>query len=379
VVIVLLSFGILYALFSVYLIVGWKKINEPILNQLSKPVTSVAIIVPIRNEKDTIELLLQDLKNQAYPQELLTVYLADDGSLDGTDIIINNWINRYPNYFKPVSLLAEYAGWKGKKKMIASAIAISDATLILTTDADCRIPVGWVRSMVDSYEHSHAAFISGPVIMKGKPGYWNSFQSIEFSSLVGSGASAIGLHLPVMCNGANVAYTRSAYEKVKGFEGNENIASGDDEFLMHKITSQFSANSVIFCKNKEAIVVTAPAASWGEFYNQRKRWAGKWEHYKLWYVQVIAVWVFLFHFFLLLSSILGILGVINPELPLIMWVIKAFFDYLYLKSIARFLSIDFKNSTFINAVMIYPFYAVGFGIAARFGSYTWKERTEDLS
>lgn len=378
-VIVLLLFGILYALFSVCLIVGWKQINDPLANPLWKPVTSVAIIVPVRNERSVIELLLQDLNNQMYPASLMTVYLADDGSSDGTDVIMNDWVNSYPERFKLVPLLSEYAGWKGKKKMIASAISISDATLILTTDADCRIPEGWVRSMVESYEQTHAAFISGPVAMKGLPGYWNNFQSIEFSSLVGSGASAIGLKLPVMCNGANVAYTRSAYNKVRGFEGNELIASGDDEFLMHKIASEFSANSVIFCKNKAAIVLTAPASSWGEFYNQRKRWAGKWEHYKLWYVQVIAIWVFLFHFFLLLSSILGILSVISPELSLVMWVIKAFFDYLYLKSIARFLSIDFKNSTFINAVLIYPFYAVGFGIAARFGSYTWKERTEDLS
>ncbi len=370
---------LLYVFFSVCLLKGWTRIAVTTTEPLMQADVTVAVIIPIRNEKEHIELILQDLLNQSYPKHLLTIYLADDGSSDGTQPILQTWVENYPDRFKPVILFPEYTAWKGKKKMIASAIAQSTETLLLTTDADCRVSSLWVGSMVDSYIKTKASFISGPVRILGKTTYWNNFQSIEFLSLVGSGASAIGLKLSVMCNGANVAYTRAAYNQVNGFEGNEAIASGDDEFLMHKITSEYSAHSVVFCKNAGAIVTTSPAVSWKQFYNQRKRWAGKWEHYKLWYVQVIAVWVFIFHFTLLIASGLALFNLLDFRLTLLMWVIKAIFDYFYLKSIARFLSIDFKKSTFINAVLIYPFYVVLFGIASRFGSYNWKERTETIS
>ena len=52
-----------------------------------------------------------------------------------------------------------------------------------------------------------------------------------------------------MCNGANIAYTKKIFEEVNGFKGNEHIASGDDEFLMHKIFEKYP-DKVLFLKKK---------------------------------------------------------------------------------------------------------------------------------
>ena len=371
--------GIGYAIFSLYLLKGWKRIPFVHADSTYVPSTSVAVIVPMRNEEAELKLILTDLLNQDYPKELLTIYLADDGSTDGTPAIISDWIERYSTQFKKVELVPAFATWKGKKKWIASAIADTTAAFILTTDADCRLPKLWVKSMVQAFDSGQAKFVSGPVTIIGESTIWNGFQQIEFSSLIGSGASAIGLKLPLMCNGANVGYAREAYIQVGGFEGNELIASGDDEFLMHKISTAFGADAVEFCKNKQAIVSTNGVATWSAFFNQRKRWASKWENYSLKYVQAIAFWVFIFHLTVLVSSVLALFQQIDWYWPAALWGTKLIFDYFYLKSIARFLSIDFKKSTFIYAVLIYPIYVVGFGILARFGTYTWKERIEKLS
>ncbi|WP_018345070.1 glycosyltransferase [Cytophaga aurantiaca] len=371
--------GIGYVIFSLYLLKGWRAIAPRYTDTAAVPITSVAVIIPIRNEEAVLESILTDLLQQDYPKELLTVYLADDGSTDQTPSIISRWMEQHPNRFKKVRLLAEYETWKGKKRWIASAIADTDATFILTTDADCQLPKHWVKSMVQAYESTQAKFISGPVTITGESTIWNRFQQIEFSSLIGSGASAIGLKKPLMCNGANVGYTREAYIEVRGFEGNEAIASGDDEFLMHKMYAVWGAEAIAFCKNKMAIVSTKGVDRWPAFFNQRKRWASKWENYSLRYVQAVAFWIFIFHLTVLVSSLLAIFREIDWYLPLVLWGIKFIFDYFYLKSIARFLSIDFKKSTFIYAVLIYPIYVVGFGILARFGTYTWKERIEKLS
>jgi poly-beta-1,6-N-acetyl-D-glucosamine synthase len=369
-----------YVVFSIYLMVGWNNIAFSITNIEKNHTHTVAVILPVRNECNHIELILENLLVQNYPKELYHVYLADDGSTDGTEAILKKWIQTYPDTFKWVEQQAAFLDWKGKKKMIASAIAQTNAEYILTTDADCMLLPTWIRSMVDCLESSvEVQFVSGPVKMIGPDTFWSNFQKIEFLSLVGSGASAIGLKKPLMCNGANVAYLKSSYIKVSGFEGNETIASGDDEFLMHKITAQFSKKAVVFCKNVDAIVATHTADSWAVFYNQRKRWAGKWTHYRLKYVQAVALFVFGFHLTIVISSILVLLNQLDWYYLLILWGTKALFDYFYLKSVARFLSNDFKKSIFISAVLIYPLYVVGFGIISRLGSYTWKERIEKLS
>lgn len=367
-----------YIIFGIFLFVGWEK-NKPVISTDSKEyTTTVAIIIPMRNEEKSIALLLQDLCNQTYPRSLLTIYVADDGSSDSTPRILNTWIQDFPMLFKPVVLKQEFINWKGKKKWIASAIADASETFILTTDADCRISETWVQTMVDTYLQTGARFVSGPVRMKGTATFWNEIQALEFASLVGSGASAIGMHLPLMCNGANVGYSREAYAAVDGFTGNSDVASGDDEFLMHKI-AKVSRKPVVFCKDSAAIVTTEPAATWLDFYHQRKRWAGKWGNYKLRYVQGIALWIFIFHLSLIIALFTSIILIMSWKWLVVVWGVKVITDYLYLKSVARFLSIDFKNSTFIYAVVLYPFYAVGFGIVSRFGSYTWKERIEKLS
>jgi len=42
-----------------------------------------------------------------------------------------------------------------------------------------------------------------------------------------------------MCNGANLAYSKKAFEEAGGFTGIDNIASGDDMLLMHKIYKRY--------------------------------------------------------------------------------------------------------------------------------------------
>jgi hypothetical protein len=37
-----------------------------------------------------------------------------------------------------------------------------------------------------------------------------------------------------MCNGANLAYKKSLFQELNGFQGNDTIASGDDVFLQKR-------------------------------------------------------------------------------------------------------------------------------------------------
>ena len=186
-----------------------------------------------------------------------------------------------------------------------------------------------------------------------------------------------------MCNGANLAYTKKAFEEVGGFAGIDNIASGDDMLLMHKIYKQWP-QKVMFLKSKDAIVYTAPVNSIKEFFNQRIRWASKADKYADKRIFVVLVLVYLINVVLLFLPILTIfnpekLSIINYQFSIInLWLllllIKTTVELIFLYPVAKFFG---KQSMLLMFPLMQPFhiiYTVIAGWLGKFGSYSWKER-----
>ena len=102
-----------------------------------------------------------------------------------------------------------------------------------------------------------------------------------------------------MCNGANLAYEKKVFYEVNGFEGIDEIASGDDMLLMHKIQKVYP-DKIMFLKSPEVIVQTQPAETLKDFMNQRIRWASKADKYTdkkitavLFLVYLLNAWIFI--------------------------------------------------------------------------------------
>ena len=77
-----------------------------------------------------------------------------------------------------------------------------------------------------------------------------------------------------MGNGANMAYSKSAFNEVGGFSGIDNIASGDDMLLVHKISQRYPGR-IAYAFTNEAMVETDPEPDLKSFLRQRIRWASK--------------------------------------------------------------------------------------------------------
>jgi cellulose synthase/poly-beta-1,6-N-acetylglucosamine synthase-like glycosyltransferase len=105
-----------------------------------------------------------------------------------------------------------------------------------------------------------------------------SLQALEFSSLIGSGAGAIGVNNAIFCNGANMAYRKEIFLEVNEFSI-DTAVSGDDVFLLHSVKAKYP-NSIAFAKEKSAIVITDAVQTFSGFINQRKRWTAKSSGYK---------------------------------------------------------------------------------------------------
>ena len=362
-------FTLFYWGIMLYLRKGWGKhrlINAE--NKLCK--TSVSIMIAARNEERMIESTIQDILAQDYPAHLLQLIVVDDHSKDRTSEIVLSFID--PRV-KLINLNEKEPLNSYKKKAISEAIKVSNAELIISTDGDCRMGPNWLKAIVTLYESGDYKMISSPVSYFEEQNIFEEMQSLEFLFLIGLGASGIGNGNPTTCNGANLAYRRDVFHELKGFQGIDHLASGDDELFMHKVASAYP-NGIGFCKSRDAIVYTHAKANLGEFIQQRKRWASKSTSYKNKGIVILGVLIWLFNLSIIITALAGF---IDPKFWLIALVtilLKMLAEFIFLVPICRFRE-RMKLLYYLPLLnLIHIFYLVYIGIAGNSGKYKWKGR-----
>ena len=365
--IITLIINSLYFIFNLTLIYAWLKMRNNFTVNPSKKDTKLTVIVPVRNETGNIAKLLEDFSNQDYPTENFEVIIANDASTDNTADLVLAY-QETSNYRIILLNIFGENNSSPKKRAIQKSIEISSGELIITTDGDCRVSSKWLSSIQQFYQSSEAKLISSPVTFIDENTFWNTAQIIEFGSLIGSGACAMYLQKPNMCNGANIAYTREIFEEVSGFAGNEHLASGDDEFLMHKIAQKYP-DKVKFNCNIDSIVKTNSQPDFKHFYQQRRRWASKWKYYDNWQISALAIFIFMVNLGVILTYFLFPL-----QHFLTLLFLKFGAEFIFLSLIIKYLG--YKNKIFYIPIIqvFYPFYVVFFGLLAQGKGYEWKGR-----
>jgi len=330
--IILLAIVIAYLTVITYITYGWYRLKTSVL-RIVHPSTRVSIIIPARNEEASISRCLSGLISQDFPLQLMEILVVDDHSEDQT-LAIAREISQSPVEVK-ITVLSLIAG-QGKKEAIQLAMKFATGSLILCTDADCRHPETWVESMVDCYEREHPVFISGPVLLKSNGSLFGLFQEIEFFSLVASGAGAIGIGSPIMCNGANLGFSANDYHQLSHDAMKSSEVSGDDLFLMLSMKKAYGAERIKFLKNPDSIVLADAAGNFPSLIRQRLRWVSKSRAYRDAFLIFTAVSVFLINTAIIFCLIAGIF---NPEflwLSAALFFLKTIADLPILLSFARF-------------------------------------------
>ena len=361
-----LGVTIVYVLTISWLIYGFTKINSFKYTGLP-PKISFTIIVPFRNEEDNLLTLIESLRKLDYPEDQFEILLIDDQSNDNSLSKAKQLTDHLPN-FKIISIRSA-----GKKLAIAQGIELSKGEIIITTDADCELPADWLRSVNSQFQNQSIQMIAGAVAIRTDKTFFSKLQAVEFSSLIGSAAATLALGFPTMCNGANLSYRKKAFMEVHGFLGNEQIASGDDEFLMQKIVKKFGTASVKFLMDSNAVVTTHPQFFLKDFLAQRIRWAGKWKHNLNWTAKTLAVFVLLFQLSWLMALAFLFFQPSNNTILLLL-VVKMLLEGFFLFGVFRFMRQKFSVSAFLFLQLTYPFYVIAVGILSTFITVSWKGR-----
>lgn len=370
-----------YTILIVYYRQSWLQIHD------HKPptkdhryTTTISIIIPARNEEENIKDCLVSIAKQSYPKNLFNVIVVDDFSTDKTaDIVrsftevklisLNNFVSSKINSYK--------------KKAIEVAIQHSTGELIVTTDADCIVPENWLQTIASFYEKERAAFIAMPVLISNSNKCIEIFQSLDFMTLQGITGASVNKKFHSMCNGANLAYTRQAFDEVDGFKNIDAIASGDDMLLMHKIAERYP-DKVKFLQSTEVIVQTKPVASISEFFNQRIRWASKADKYNDKSILPVLVVVYFLNLLMLILPIAALIQNVHYsfftfhfsffEVWILLLVLKTFIELFFLLPVASFFNRKKLLWWFPFAQPFHIVYTIIAGWLGKFGSYQWKER-----
>jgi cellulose synthase/poly-beta-1,6-N-acetylglucosamine synthase-like glycosyltransferase len=355
-----------YSFLIIYYWLSWRSVPGfyP-KNQTSS--TNVSIIVPARNEEENIGNLLNALSNQTYPKNLFEIIVVNDHSTDNTTGIVKKFPHVVLIELKDDSINSY------KKKAIEQGITIARGDLIITTDADCMPTPKWLETMVSFHEENNSVFIAAPVVLQNNSSIIQIFQAMDFLVLQGITAASVYKQVHSMCNGANLAYEKKAFSEVNGFEGIDNIASGDDMLLMYKIWKNFPGK-IHYLKSKDAIISTQPMKTWKEFFNQRIRWASKAGFYN----DKRIVWVLLLVYLFNLSFLaLLIAGCWLPVLWLylvIFWFAKTIVEFPFVYSVANFFGQQSLLTYFFFFQPLHIAYTIIAGWLGQFGSYEWKGR-----
>jgi cellulose synthase/poly-beta-1,6-N-acetylglucosamine synthase-like glycosyltransferase len=367
---ILLLILLVYMVTMAQLIVGFDKIKT-FHSKAIPPKTFFAIVVPFRNESSNLPILLESIKNLNYPNDLFEIILIDDFSEDDSVRQIYHW--RMENGVFQTTLLENIRlSGSPKKDAISRAIPIVKNEWLVTTDADCVVSENWLLTL-DQYVQNHdVEMIVSSVVYDSKKSFLHHFQQLDLMSLQGATIGSFGLGLGFMCNGANFCYTKTLFEQLHGFKGNNKIASGDDVFLLQKAMNKHP-EKVHFLKSKDTIVHTKPTNNWLELFSQRVRWASKTSAYQSVFGKDLAVIVFSGNLAIVLSLCLFPYAFFSWNVLLLLFSLKFITDYILLYKTNRFLRKKRMGYLFLSSVL-YPFFCVGVAVFSWFGGYEWKGR-----
>jgi cellulose synthase/poly-beta-1,6-N-acetylglucosamine synthase-like glycosyltransferase len=353
----------------IYLTKGWAALKRPQI-KLTGYTTKITIMIAARNEEEGIHLTIEDILKQDYPKHLTEIIIVDDHSTDCTSEIICSYANRG---VKLLQLKEDKPLNSYKKKAISEAIRLSNGDLMVSTDADCRMGSRWLSSIAGYYENEDLVMVSSPVTYFEERSLFERMQTLEFYSLIGSGAAFIGNGRASTCNGANLAYRKDVFYEVGGFKGIDGMASGDDELLLQKVAKRYPGK-IGFLNLYEAVVFTHAKHTLKEFLQQRRRWASKSIHYKDKRLVALVVGLWLFNISLLLIFFLGLYDVYFLKLFMLQFLIMYISVFTFLLPVSTF----FKRRKLIKLLIIsippYIVYLIYIGLLGNISSYTWKGR-----
>ncbi|MFH1010342.1 MAG: glycosyltransferase [bacterium] len=233
----------------------------------------VSLVVPARNEEETLPPLLESLLELDYPPEKLQILIANDQSEDRTAEVAESYRARFRCDYQVIHATDEgNPNLRGRVRPIAQALDHATGEIYCITDADCVVPPTWVRA-VARYFTEGIGLVGGitlphPRAIRGR--LFGILETLDWAFLLGASSTLSGRGHSQAIIGNNLSLSRQAYEAA-GTYRNIPFSVTEDLALMQAVqsTGRFRA---ILPADSEILVRTRPLSSFAALISQRRRW-----------------------------------------------------------------------------------------------------------
>jgi len=330
----------------------------------------VSIVVAARNEEKNIADCLNALTAQQYPADKLEIIIVDDRSSDTTAEIVSRYQNANANVsLVRVTEISEQMA--PKKHALSLGINRAQGEIIFITDADCTPSSGWIQSMIRYFEND-VGLVAGfsPLDRFYRSSVLGKLITLDSLSLAALAAGSFGAGFPLTCNARNLAFRKSAYLQIGGYEEIGQLVSGDDDLFLH-LLRQKTDWRMRYAIETEAVVPSNPPTNFKTFINQRIRHASKGRYYSLGMKLGLAA-VYLFNVALFISFLLSFWNTYYLLLFAISFLLKSFTEFLLIQKMAAIIFYKKYLKYFPLAALLHIPYIVIFGLWGQLGKFSWK-------
>lgn len=235
----------------------------------------VSIIIAARNESSNLFNNLPFILDQDFPE--FEVIVINHQSIDDSQYILDAYKRQYPR-LRTIEVEKSAHLKYGKKLPLTIGIKGAKYEKMLFTDADCKPASNqWLKSMSDSFcDKKQIVLGYGPY--KKTKGLLNKFIRFDTAWIAMNYLSMAKARIPYMGIGRNMAYTKSAFNKVDGFKSHYSLSSGDDDLFIQDAAKKknytINIDPATFCYSDGA-------NSWEQLFRQKSRHYTTTEKYRV--------------------------------------------------------------------------------------------------
>ena len=363
-----LAFIFLYFIMQLWYLIAFARRKEYILEPAEKRPVKVSLVIPFRNEEESLPWIMQDLTAQETDGSNVEIIFVDDHSSDRSCSLVGEF-DFTPGICKLIHL---EEGTVGKKKAVKAGVEAASGDWIIQTDADCRLPATFISSHAEYAACKGLDLVAGPVVINYGKDIWSKIEALDYLGMTATGIAAFAAGNPVLCSAANMSYSKSFYLEVSDALEKIPHTSGDDMFLLSAAKKR--NKGIIFLSGPEMVVRAKPAGGLFPFLGQRIRWGSKARFYTDRDMLELALLVGLANASMTTLLIFSFLKGHHAWIFAGALILKSIFEFLLLTAVARELRQTRLLRLFPVTALFYYFYITITGLLTMLGTFRWKGR-----
>jgi len=334
-----------------------------------------SVVLAARDEEARIGTCLDLLSSQDYPADRYEVIVVDDGSRDRTAEVV---AAAAAGSRVPIRLIRTADG-QGKKAALARGVSQARGEIVLTTDADCRVPPAWVSTMVAAFDSEEVGMVVG-FSQVGEAGAASSrlegWEAEDFLLLMAAAMGSAGAGHPMAASGQNLGFRAKAFAEVGGYATIRHRASGDDALLLQLIR-RTGRWRVRFSPDPRGFAVHPPCTGLVGLLRQRARWASN-GPYQLHLDRILFLYLsttLAANALLALTPVLWWSGLVAPPALAGAWAVKVGAELLLHRGATHTFGRCDLHRYFPLWALSQPYYVVVVGVLGMVGRFSWKGRS----